>query len=222
MALPFERAEATWGSASSSRAACRKQSLNAVISSLGGALVIGQQTTGVNAFLGYAATLFKQCGIENPILFNSIFNSVAWLHHMNSFHIIPYHSMSFHIISYHFISFHIISHISIPRSWSLAVSLAYCWWTQSMVDVDASSSLHLDSMPFQLLTPSPPHLSWDKTHGELCTVRSLCLKCTRAAISCVKPSLKMTDLASNPHAERRANVAYCRYGGGLHIYICRE
>ena len=72
--------------------------------------MIGQQTTGVNAFLGYAATLFKQCGIENPILFNSIFNSVAWLHHMNSFHIIPYHSMSFHIISYHFISFHIISY----------------------------------------------------------------------------------------------------------------
>lgn len=39
-------------------------------------LVIGQQATGVNAFLGYAATLFKQCGIDSPILFNSIFNSV--------------------------------------------------------------------------------------------------------------------------------------------------
>jgi len=39
-------------------------------------LVICQQATGVNAFLGYAATLFKQCGIESPILFNSIFNSI--------------------------------------------------------------------------------------------------------------------------------------------------
>jgi len=39
-------------------------------------LVIGQQATGVNAFLGYAATLFKECGIENPILFNSVFNSI--------------------------------------------------------------------------------------------------------------------------------------------------
>eukprot|EP00435_Cladocopium_sp_Y103_P052049 s442_g16.t1 len=39
-------------------------------------LVIGQQTTGVNAFLGYAATLFKHCGIEDPIKFNSIFNSI--------------------------------------------------------------------------------------------------------------------------------------------------
>ena len=41
------------------------------------ALVIGQQTTGVNAFLGYAATLFKHCGLEDPILFNSIFNSIS-------------------------------------------------------------------------------------------------------------------------------------------------
>ena len=40
------------------------------------ALVVGQQLTGVNAFLGYAATLFKHCGIEDPIKFNSIFNSV--------------------------------------------------------------------------------------------------------------------------------------------------
>lgn len=39
-------------------------------------LVVGQQATGVNAFLGYAATLFKECGIENPILFNSVFNSI--------------------------------------------------------------------------------------------------------------------------------------------------
>jgi len=39
-------------------------------------LVIGQQATGVNAFLGYAATLFKQCGIDSPILFNAIFNSI--------------------------------------------------------------------------------------------------------------------------------------------------
>eukprot|EP00913_Durusdinium_trenchii_P030600 g28659.t1 len=42
-------------------------------------LVIGQQATGVNAFLGYAATLFKECGIENPILFDSIFNSIMIL-----------------------------------------------------------------------------------------------------------------------------------------------
>ena len=39
-------------------------------------LAICQQATGVNAFLGYAATLFKQCGIDSPILFNSIFNSI--------------------------------------------------------------------------------------------------------------------------------------------------
>ncbi|CAJ1334652.1 unnamed protein product [Effrenium voratum] len=39
-------------------------------------LVICQQTTGVNAFLGYAATLFKQCGINDPIQFNAIFNSI--------------------------------------------------------------------------------------------------------------------------------------------------
>ncbi|CAE7328527.1 MST4 [Symbiodinium sp. CCMP2456] len=39
-------------------------------------LAICQQATGVNAFLGYAATLFKECGIESPIMFNSIFNSI--------------------------------------------------------------------------------------------------------------------------------------------------
>lgn len=39
-------------------------------------LVIAQQATGVNAFLGYAATLFKDCGISSPILFNTIFNLV--------------------------------------------------------------------------------------------------------------------------------------------------
>ncbi len=39
-------------------------------------LVICQQATGVNAFLGYAATLFKNCGIEDPVQFNSIFNSI--------------------------------------------------------------------------------------------------------------------------------------------------
>jgi len=39
-------------------------------------LVLAQQTTGVNAFLGYAATLFQDCGITNPLLFNTIFNSV--------------------------------------------------------------------------------------------------------------------------------------------------
>ncbi|CAE7943872.1 SLC2A1, partial [Symbiodinium sp. KB8] len=39
-------------------------------------LAICQQATGVNAFLGYAATLFKECGINSPIVFNSIFNSI--------------------------------------------------------------------------------------------------------------------------------------------------
>jgi len=39
-------------------------------------LVLAQQTTGVNAFLGYAATLFENCGIDNPILFNTIFNCI--------------------------------------------------------------------------------------------------------------------------------------------------
>jgi len=39
-------------------------------------LAICQQATGVNAFLGYAATLFKECGIDDPILFNVIFNCI--------------------------------------------------------------------------------------------------------------------------------------------------
>jgi len=39
-------------------------------------LVIAQQATGVNAFLGYAATIFKSIGIDNPILFNVVFNSI--------------------------------------------------------------------------------------------------------------------------------------------------
>merc|ERR1711920_184854 len=39
-------------------------------------LVLAQQTTGVNAFLGYAATLFEDCGITNPLLFNTIFQTI--------------------------------------------------------------------------------------------------------------------------------------------------
>eukprot|EP00435_Cladocopium_sp_Y103_P016778 s2043_g4.t1 len=39
-------------------------------------LVIGQQATGVNAFLGLVILCFARCGIENPILFNSVFNSI--------------------------------------------------------------------------------------------------------------------------------------------------
>eukprot|EP00913_Durusdinium_trenchii_P010265 g9626.t1 len=39
-------------------------------------LVICQQTTGVNAFLGYASAIFKECGIQDPIVFNSLFNGV--------------------------------------------------------------------------------------------------------------------------------------------------
>eukprot|EP00441_Pelagodinium_beii_P039245 CAMPEP_0197628950 /NCGR_PEP_ID=MMETSP1338-20131121/7021_1 /TAXON_ID=43686 ORGANISM="Pelagodinium beii, Strain RCC1491" /NCGR_SAMPLE_ID=MMETSP1338 /ASSEMBLY_ACC=CAM_ASM_000754 /LENGTH=510 /DNA_ID=CAMNT_0043199955 /DNA_START=44 /DNA_END=1576 /DNA_ORIENTATION=- len=39
-------------------------------------LVVGQQATGVNAFLGYAATIFRSIGIDNPIEFNVIFNSI--------------------------------------------------------------------------------------------------------------------------------------------------
>mmetsp|Transcript_64089 Transcript_64089/g.206438 ORF Transcript_64089/g.206438 Transcript_64089/m.206438 type:complete len:521 (+) Transcript_64089:88-1650(+) len=39
-------------------------------------LVLAQQATGVNAFLGYAATIFKSVGIDNPVLFNTIFNLI--------------------------------------------------------------------------------------------------------------------------------------------------
>jgi len=41
-------------------------------------LVLGQQATGVNAFLGYAATIFKQCGIDSPLQFNVMFNFVMF------------------------------------------------------------------------------------------------------------------------------------------------
>mmetsp|Transcript_114641 Transcript_114641/g.228133 ORF Transcript_114641/g.228133 Transcript_114641/m.228133 type:complete len:541 (-) Transcript_114641:383-2005(-) len=41
-------------------------------------LVLGQQATGVNAFLGYAATIFKMCGIEDPLSFNVAFNFVMF------------------------------------------------------------------------------------------------------------------------------------------------
>jgi len=39
-------------------------------------LVASQQATGVNAFLGYAATIFKNVGIDSPILFNTFFNCI--------------------------------------------------------------------------------------------------------------------------------------------------
>merc|ERR1719215_2392782 len=39
-------------------------------------LVACQQATGVNAFLGYAGTIFEKCGISDPILFNTVFNLI--------------------------------------------------------------------------------------------------------------------------------------------------
>jgi sugar porter (SP) family MFS transporter len=39
-------------------------------------LQIAQQLTGVNAFLGYASTLFKDIGIDQPFIFNMIWNGV--------------------------------------------------------------------------------------------------------------------------------------------------
>jgi len=39
-------------------------------------LQVAQQLTGVNAFLGYASTLFKDIGIDKPFVFNMIWNSV--------------------------------------------------------------------------------------------------------------------------------------------------
>eukprot|EP00928_Gymnodinium_smaydae_P061225 TRINITY_DN45357_c0_g1_i1.p1 TRINITY_DN45357_c0_g1~~TRINITY_DN45357_c0_g1_i1.p1 ORF type:complete len:577 (+),score=134.77 TRINITY_DN45357_c0_g1_i1:60-1790(+) len=39
-------------------------------------LVACQQATGVNAFLGYAGTIFEKCGIKDPILFNTVFNCI--------------------------------------------------------------------------------------------------------------------------------------------------
>lgn len=39
-------------------------------------LQIAQQLTGVNAFLGYAATIFGSLGITDPLMFNCIFNGV--------------------------------------------------------------------------------------------------------------------------------------------------
>jgi len=42
------------------------------------ALVLGQQATGVNAFLGYAATIFKMCGIQDALSFNVVFNFVMF------------------------------------------------------------------------------------------------------------------------------------------------
>nr|NP_001106319.1 uncharacterized protein LOC100127272 [Xenopus laevis]AAI54994.1 LOC100127272 protein [Xenopus laevis] len=39
-------------------------------------LQIAQQLTGVNAFLGYASTIFGNLGITDPLLFNCIFNAV--------------------------------------------------------------------------------------------------------------------------------------------------
>lgn len=39
-------------------------------------LQVAQQLTGVNAFLGYATTLFAGVGIQHPIVFNVIWNSV--------------------------------------------------------------------------------------------------------------------------------------------------
>ena len=39
-------------------------------------LQIAQQLTGVNAFLGYASTIFGNLGITDPFLFNCIFNGV--------------------------------------------------------------------------------------------------------------------------------------------------
>jgi len=41
-------------------------------------LVLGQQATGVNAFLGYAATIFKMCGIQDALSFNVLFNFVMF------------------------------------------------------------------------------------------------------------------------------------------------
>jgi len=41
-------------------------------------LVLGQQATGVNAFPGYAATIFKMCGIEDALSFNVLFNFVMF------------------------------------------------------------------------------------------------------------------------------------------------
>jgi len=39
-------------------------------------LVACQQATGVNAFLGFAGTIFSKVGIDDPILFNTVFNSI--------------------------------------------------------------------------------------------------------------------------------------------------
>jgi len=41
-------------------------------------LVLGQQATGVNACVGYAATIFKMCGIEDALSFNVLFNFVMF------------------------------------------------------------------------------------------------------------------------------------------------
>lgn len=42
-------------------------------------LQVAQQLTGVNAFLGYATTLFEEVGIKDPLLFNMIWNAVMIL-----------------------------------------------------------------------------------------------------------------------------------------------
>eukprot|EP00928_Gymnodinium_smaydae_P093733 TRINITY_DN7803_c1_g1_i1.p1 TRINITY_DN7803_c1_g1~~TRINITY_DN7803_c1_g1_i1.p1 ORF type:complete len:546 (-),score=122.70 TRINITY_DN7803_c1_g1_i1:52-1689(-) len=42
-------------------------------------LVAAQQATGVNAFLGYAGTIFEKVGIRDPVLFNAVFNCIMIL-----------------------------------------------------------------------------------------------------------------------------------------------
>jgi len=42
-------------------------------------LQVAQQLTGVNSFLGYASTLFKDVGVDQPLLFNVIWNSIMVL-----------------------------------------------------------------------------------------------------------------------------------------------
>jgi len=39
-------------------------------------LVLGQQATGVNAFLGYAGTIFTKAGITDYLMFNVVFNGI--------------------------------------------------------------------------------------------------------------------------------------------------
>jgi hypothetical protein len=42
-------------------------------------LQVAQQLTGVNAFLGYASTIFGNLGITDPLMFNCIFNGMSVL-----------------------------------------------------------------------------------------------------------------------------------------------